>query len=313
MILCIITIMKFSVITEKLDKLFGVKKLDADPAMGRWVPRVYDAINFDWKGTFESDFNQRFNGLMIRGSEDVSEVFCSVFPTEEVLNKFIEGSQEGDLLFLHHPIDLQCGDPRNQQKLGAGFTAISPKTIDEIRSKKLSIYSCHAPMDCTQDIGTNAAIVKSLNAKVISEFLPYGNGNAGRICKIEPLSTDELIKKLLVIFEIPYVDFAGKKIEMINKIAIVAGGGDDIEIMQEIKKAGVQAYITGEIHSYHSSDWGKQNTVKVDSFAEKTSMSMIGVLHASSEYLVMKDQMIPWFENSFKVKTVGLPLSVWWR
>lgn len=313
MILCIITLMKLSIITEKLDKLFGVKELDADPAMSRWVPRVYDAISFDWKGTFETDFIQRFNGLMIKGSENVTKVFCSVFPTEEVLHKFIEKSQVGDLLFLHHPIDLQCGDPRNQQRLGAGFTAISPKTIDEIRSKKLSIYSCHAPMDCTQDIGTNAAIVKSLNAKVISEFLPYGNGNAGRICRIDSLSTKKLITKLLKIFGIPYVDFAGKEIQEITKIAIVAGGGDDIEIMQEIENAGVQAYITGEIHSYHSSDWGKQNTVKVNSYADKTSMSMIGVSHASSEYLVMKDQMISWFENSFKIKAVGLPLSVWWR
>jgi putative NIF3 family GTP cyclohydrolase 1 type 2 len=305
--------MNLSTITEKLDRLFKVKELEADPAMSRWVPRVYDAINFDWKEAFESDFSLRFNGLMIKGLGNVSEVFCSVFPTEEVLHNFIEKSQEGDLLFLHHPIDLQCGDPRNQKNLGAGFTAINPKTIEAILSKHLSIYSCHAPMDCTNDIGTNAAIVKSLDADVINEFLPYGNGNAGRICKINPLSTKELIRKLLKIFEISYVDFAGKEIQEINKIAIVAGGGDDTEIMQEIEKAGVQAYVTGEIHSYHSSDWAKQNTIKVNQYAEKTNMSLIGVSHASSEYLVMKEQMIPWFESTFNVKSLGLPLSVWWR
>lgn len=305
--------MNLSTITEKLDRLFQVRELAADPAMSRWVPCVYDAINFNWKETFEPDFSQRFNGLMIKGAENVSEVFCSVFPTEEILQNFIEKSQVGDLLFLHHPIDLQCGDPRNQENLGAGFTAIDPKTIEEIRSKHLSIYSCHAPMDCTNDIGTNAAIIKSLNAEVVSEFLPYGNGNAGRICKITPLSTKEMVAKLLKIFEIPYIDFAGKEIQEINKIAIVAGGGDDIEIMQEIESAGVQAYITGEIHSYHSSDWGKQNTIKVNQYAEKTNMSMIGVSHSSSEYLVMKNQMVPWFENTFNVKSLGLPLSVWWR
>jgi len=59
-------LMNLSTITEKLDKLFKVKELEADPAMSRWVPRVYDAINFNWKGIFESDFSQRFNGLMIK-------------------------------------------------------------------------------------------------------------------------------------------------------------------------------------------------------------------------------------------------------
>ena len=313
MILCIIDLMKLSLITDKLDNLFGVKELNADPAMSRWVPRVYDAISFDWKGTFEPDFNQRFNGLMIRGFEDVSNVFCSVFPTEEVLQKFLIKAQQGDLLFLHHPIDLQCGDPRNKKKLGAGFTAINPRTIDQIISSKLSVYSCHAPMDCTREIGTNAAIVKSLNATIISEFLPYGNGFAGRICEIESVSTKELITKLIAIFEVPYVDFVGKEIVKINKIAIVAGGGDDVEIMQEVENSSVQAYITGEIHSYHSSDWGKQNTVKVNSYADKTNMSMIGVSHASSEYLVMKNQMVSWFEATLNIKAFGIPLSTWWR
>jgi putative NIF3 family GTP cyclohydrolase 1 type 2 len=311
--LVLIIQMELSIITKNLDNLFGVKRLNTDPAMSRWVPRVYDVINFNWKSTFESDFCQRFNGLMIRGAVDVSKIFCSVFPTKEVLMKFIKGARKGDLLFLHHPIDMQCGDPRNQKKLGAGFMAIDPEIIDEILMNSLSVYSCHAPMDCNENIGTNTAIVSSLNATIISEFLPYGNGFAGRICKIKTVSTKELVSKLMSIFEIPYVDFAGKEINKINKIAVVAGGGDDVEVMEEIENKGVQAYITGEIHSYHSSDWAKQNTIKVNSYSDKTNMSMIGVSHASSEYLVMKNQMVPWFETALNIKSEGIPLSTWWR
>lgn len=305
--------MKLETIVKRLDNYFNVKKLEKDPAMSRWLPKVYSAINFDWENSFESDFAGRFNGLMIKGGDNVYIVYCSVFPTEEVLQTFINISHEGDLLFLHHPIDLQCGDPGNQNMPGKGFTAINPKTIREMFDKKLSVYTCHAPMDCSQAIGTNTAIVEALDAKITGEFLAYGNGFAGRICSIDPQTNTELINKLKRLFNIPYVDFAGKGVESIDKIAIVAGGGDDVEAMQEAEKAGAQAYITGEIHSYHDSDWAKQNTIKVDEYAKVTKMALIGVSHASSEYLVMEKQIVPWFKSTFNIPAEGIPLRVWWR
>lgn len=305
------TMIKLSVATEKLDGFFGVKELESDPAMSRFVPMVYEPIGFDWKKEFEPDFVARCNGLMLRGAEDVSAIFCSVFPTSEVLAKFISQSQTGDLLFLHHPIDMQCGDPRGE--LGRGFQPIAPKTIETMKSKELSVYACHAPMDCHREIGTNAAIVKALGAKVVDEFLPYGNGNAGRICEVSPLSTNQLISRAKSIFHIPYVDFAGRKHSKIARIAIIAGGGTDVEDIVEAEKNRAQGYLTGEITNRVDNDYGRKQRKEDEEYARKTKMSLIGVSHAASEFLVMETQMVQWLRRNLGIKAVTIPLEKWWR
>jgi hypothetical protein len=47
-------------------------------------------------------------------------------------------------------------------------------------------------------------------------------------------------------------------------------------------------------------------------YASKTSMSLIGVSHSASEYLVHKTLMKNWFENNFNIKTVLIPQEKWW-
>ena len=48
---------------------------------------------------------------MMHGSENVNKVFLAVFPTDDVLETFISQSTPGDLLFMHHPLVMECGDP----------------------------------------------------------------------------------------------------------------------------------------------------------------------------------------------------------
>jgi putative NIF3 family GTP cyclohydrolase 1 type 2 len=302
---------KLDKIVDALTTLFEVNDLNSDPSMSRFLPTVYNSIDFNWEVFFAPDFVQRFNGLMIRGDQEVANIYCAVFPTPEVISRFISEAQNGDLLFLHHPIDLQCGSPDGI--IGQGFLPIDPKDLIKIKEKKCSVYTCHAPMDTNKEIGTNEAIVEALEARVIDEFLPYGNGYAGRICEIESIGTNKLVEKTKKIFSIPQVDFAGKRLNNIRKIAIVAGGGDDMDAMKESEQMSAQAYITGEIHSYHSGEWGKNNTERIDQWAQETKMSLIGVSHAASEFLTMKIQMVPYFRTEFNINADVIQQSIWWR
>jgi putative NIF3 family GTP cyclohydrolase 1 type 2 len=77
---------------------------------------VYDPIQYAWRENFEQEFNQLFNGLMIKGNEEVGRVFLAVFPTDDVLTRFICEGKPGDLLFMHHPLVMECGDPRGSSK-----------------------------------------------------------------------------------------------------------------------------------------------------------------------------------------------------
>jgi len=303
--------MKLDNIVQKLNELFGVKLLEKDPAMTKFIPMVYDPIGFDWPKEFESDFVSRANGLMVRGSDEVSCVYCSVFPGPEVLQAFLEKAQEGDLLFLHHPVDMLCGDPRG--KAGLGFQPIDPESIAALKEKKLSVYTCHAPMDCHEKIGTNAAIIEALGAKVVGEFLPYGNGFAGKIVSVSPTSTAELVERLKEIFKLPYVDLGGPSKSGVTRMAIVAGGGTDVKDMKEAESRGAQVYLSGEIVNRVDNDYGRQQRKEDEEFASTTQMSLIGVSHAASEFLVMEKQLIPWFERELGIKALALPLAAWWR
>lgn len=298
-----------SKVADTLDFFFEVKELEKDPAMSRFVPMVYKQTR-QWKKIFEPDFLQRFNGLMIRGADKIRTVFTASFPHAEILQKFISQSQEGDLLFLHHPIPLECGDPKGN--LGRGFLPINLTLLRKIIGKKLSIYSCHAPLDYNPKISTNRTIAEALKAKIESEFLPYGNGYAGLIAIVNPISTNDLIVRLKKIFGIPYIDFAGKNVDRITKIGIVAGGGDEVEYSQTARESGAQAYITGEIFSHYDSDWGKENTAKLKKYAKTVDISLIGVSHAASEFLVMKTQIPKFLKENFGLPIIPLAQKKWW-
>lgn len=268
-------------IVSEFDNEFNISLFGKDSAFSKFLPSVYDSIEFNWKTAFEREFTELFNGLMIRGNEEVGRVFLAVFPTDHVLTRFINESNSGDLLFMHHPLHMECGDPNG--KWGRGFVPIKEEYINRIKNKNLSIYTCHVPLDYHKQLGTSVSIAKALNADIIGGFLPNDYGeNLVLVCNIEETNTNDLERNLKNIFDIPYVDFEGKYLSHIRKVAIVAGCGDKVEWMKEAEKMGVQAYITGEIHCHIDNDYGKMKYKKMMDYAKYTSMSLFGVSHSAS-------------------------------
>jgi hypothetical protein len=47
-------------------------------------------------------------------------------------------------------------------------------------------------------------------------------------------------------------------------------------------------------------------------YAAVSTMSLIGVSHSASEYLVKKTLMKDWFERNFAVETILIPQEKWW-
>ncbi|NMH68220.1 hypothetical protein HF072_05445 [Bacillus sp. RO3] len=297
-------------IVRKLDDTFDIESFGKDPAFSRFIPQVYEGKG-DWRGNFEPKFNELFNGLMIKGDLEVENLFLAVFPTRDVLEAFIRDGKPGDLLFMHHPILMECGDPRG--KWGRGFVPIDESLIEQIRGKGLSIYTCHAPLDYHKTLGTSQAIAEELNVEITDRFIhDEKHGDIGIIGEITETNTDSLMEKLKVIFDIPYVDFKGKK-KKIKKVAIVAGCGDKTSWMQMAEDQGVDAYISGEIHCHIDNDYGKRRYDEMKVYAGHTNMSLIGVSHSASEYLVHKTLMYRWFEENLHFKSIRLiPQGEWW-
>ncbi len=47
-------------------------------------------------------------------------------------------------------------------------------------------------------------------------------------------------------------------------------------------------------------------------YDRNTSMSLIGVSHSASEYLVKRTLIKDWFESNFELNTILIPQGKWW-
>ncbi|MBA3558991.1 MAG: Nif3-like dinuclear metal center hexameric protein [Gemmatimonadaceae bacterium] len=298
-------------IVGALDDFFGIADSGADPAFARFLPVAYEAHPMPWRAWVEPAFATHFNGLMIRGDDRVNAVFLAAFPSDFVLRQFLARGTPGDLLFVHHPIDLESGDPHGAW--GRFFKPISAEVLRDIQDAHLSIYSCHAPLDYHPTLSTSRSIALALGGTIAGEFFPYGKGHAGVLAEIPPIGVSELEQTLRHLFGVPYLDTAGGHPPVIRAIAIVAGAGDRVDQMEIAESKGAEAYITGEIHSRIDTDYGHTKFADVERFAAQTGMALVGVSHAASEFLVMKTDMQHWFRERWPLATVLLPESHWWR
>jgi putative NIF3 family GTP cyclohydrolase 1 type 2 len=253
----------------------------------------------------------RFNGLMLRGAEGVNRVVCAVLPTPEVLGIFIEQSKPGDLFFTHHPIDFEMGDPRNPA--GRGPIPIERELLDAMVSKQLSLYACHMPLDIHAEISTGRAMERALNATRLNGLYAYREYFFGSLCTISAISTQALADQLKLIFEVPYVDVLGAVHERIERVAIIPGAADKVEVIQEAEANGAQALVSGEVISHRQDEYGRAKHARVKDYLPETRMSLIGVSHAASEHLVMETHMRPWFEKNCQVQAETIRMPRWWR
>lgn len=95
-------------------------------------------------------------------------------------------------------------------------------------------------------------------------------------------------------------------------MAIVAGCGDRVNVMEEAERKGAQAYISGEIHCHIDNDYGRTKYQQIKNYAETTTMSLMGVSHAASEYHAMKTQLLRWMKTNVNANFVLLEQSKWW-
>ncbi|HSR32505.1 MAG TPA: Nif3-like dinuclear metal center hexameric protein [Anaerolineae bacterium] len=297
-------------LVHELDELFAIHEWDRDPAASRWIPRLYQEIGYDHTQIFEVDFCQRTNGLMLRSGDEVKKAYCAAFPSPEILRELLEVSSEGAMLFLHHPFDMEVS--------GVGFLPIPPEALEQLKARGISVYACHAPMDCHDEVGTNASMVEAFGIQVEQHFARYGHGFAGRIGSITPTELGELARRGRAIFCVDRVEVGGGKPAIISRVAIVAGGGDDPELLEEAEQRGAQAYITGEWYTRtlpvgeEEKEWAEANKAACLAYAETSGMALLGFSHAASEYLVMKGQMIRFLEAK-GVQATSMEPSDWWR
>ena len=250
---------------------------------------------------------------MINGGKPIGKVICVSFFNDEIANKLLEDTTEGIMIFSHHPIQMECGDP--QGSMGKGFLPVNPKLLIMLKDRGVSVYSCHAPLDAgsVSGLGTNEAIVKILNAKVISQYYPYAHGFAARVCELpEAMSIPKLIELLKQKLNLPYVDLQGMKDMEVKKVVVLAGGGGSFNDINGAEEQGVDCIITGEVTAKIEGERGDKERLALNDYYPNAKISAIGISHPGSEFLAMYD-IVEWIKSSIGIDAEALPETKWWR
>lgn len=249
----------------KAKKLYH--KLDSDFEL--------DLCKDDWAGMdfneyISDNFKTRHMGILLDNSEIINYVYTAVFPSVKILNKILESSKENILLVTHHAMIWDIRKP-------SIFQDINPKLLSRLKQQKISIYAMHVPLDKNGIYSTSTNLAKALDITIEGEFYEYFGVKVGVYGKTDLNNPEQLAARLKSIVGHKTKLWKYGSDEITNhKVAVVGGGGNNIEGIEEIVKLGINTYVTGVTVL---NDFSKE----VHEFEKENKINIIGGTHYSTE------------------------------
>lgn len=243
------------------------KKLDSDFEL--------DLCKDDWSGMdfneYVSDnFKARHMGILLDNSREIDYVYTAVFPSDLILNKIIESGKENVLLVSHHAMIWDIRKP-------SIFQDINPDLLPKLKQQKISIYAMHVPLDKNDTYSTSTNLAKALDITIEGDFYEYFGVKVGVYGKTELNNPEQLADRLKskVGHKTKLWKYGSDEIKN-HKVAVVAGGGNNIEGIEDIIELGINTYVTGVTVL---NDFSKE----VHDFERENKINIIGGTHYSTE------------------------------
>jgi putative NIF3 family GTP cyclohydrolase 1 type 2 len=170
------------------------------------------------------------------------------------------------------------------------FTNINKELLQKLRDKRISIYTLHTPLDKNSEYSTSVNLARVLGIKKIGDFCEYFGVMVGVIGTTELKTIEELYNRLssVVDHKTKLWNYGSNEIKD-QKVALIAGGGNEAESNQKIIDIGINTFVTGITLL---NDYSK----KAHDVAKSGNLNIIGGTHYSTEkFACMK--MCEYFEN----------------
>lgn len=215
------------------------------------------------------NFKETDMGLMCDFADQIDTVYTAVFPSDKVMNEILNEGATNAMLFVHHACDW---DSRNT----VPFIHINTLLLDKFRERNISIYVIHVPLDNYSEYSTGNSFAESLDLKVESKFGDYRGSKCGVVCKTDIASVEDLknLIEKVVCHEATIYPYGEDRITN-SRVAIITGGGNDSQMLQEVVDKGVNTYVTGVTNLTMTS--------KAHQFAKENNINLIGATHYSTE------------------------------
>lgn len=246
---------------EYLEKDFIKPKMSDD-----WARHMDSVADF-----LSDNFKKRSMGLVCDFTTKINKVYTAVFPSKKVMQKIINNSPEEAMLFVHHPAIW------NIRKAPNVFQQMNRNLLKQSMERKISIYNLHTPLDNFGEYSTTVSLAKALEISPEKPFAPYSGAMSGIFGKTNATTVQKLKNKFeaVVGHRVSLYSYGEKKIK--NKtVALIAGGGNDVDFLKEVAEAGINIFVTGiSVKNDHSK--------KAHEFAEKYRINILGGTHYSTE------------------------------
>jgi len=175
------------------------------------------------------------NGLQVEGKPTVVRMISGVTACQALIDKAIE--MEADLILVHHGYFWRGED--------AVVTGIKKNRIQSLLKHNISLLAYHLPLDVHVELGNNAQLGKLLGFSVNGDLGKQNNNSIGLKGVLqEPASGSELAALITDKLGRTPLHIPGKA-DPIKTVAWCTGAAQNY--IELAVKAGVDAYITGEI------------------------------------------------------------------
>jgi putative NIF3 family GTP cyclohydrolase 1 type 2 len=274
----------------RLDDLVG--QLDAyfripDVRDDDWAPAFHAVYETDyWREYVEPDYEGRWNGLMVRGSGEVERVATCVFPSDRI----VDGLEPGTLLFSEHPLDF-ADEP--------GFLPLSRESFAALQEHTCGFFHAHAPLDMHPEVSPSRLCAEGVGLEALEEYFPIAVGIPGGAAIIgqSRLSLEGLAEAFRA-FLGPEI-----KVHVITRpryeagcVAVVAGGGADVDILGASIERGCQTYVTGNAATNCRLDWVQEKVRAFRRLADEHDIALVDAMHYGMEK-PPQQAMVSWFRR----------------
>ncbi|OGT71979.1 MAG: Nif3-like dinuclear metal center hexameric protein [Gammaproteobacteria bacterium RIFCSPLOWO2_02_FULL_57_10] len=175
------------------------------------------------------------NGLQVEGRRLVNRMVSGVTACQALIDRAI--AAEADLLLVHHGYFWRGED--------AAVTGIKKTRIQSLLEHDISLLAYHLPLDAHAELGNNAQLGKLLGFTTTGDIGKQNNHSIGLTGSLEESISGAALAALIEtrLGRAP-MHIAGSDRE-IGTVAWCTGGAQNY--IELAVKAGVDAYITGEV------------------------------------------------------------------
>jgi putative NIF3 family GTP cyclohydrolase 1 type 2 len=239
-----------------------------------------------WREFVVAGWEGRWNGLMVRGAEEVERVVTCVFPSDRI----VEQLEPRTFVFTEHPVDF-ADEP--------GFLPLARRTFETMRERGISLYNAHAPLDMHPEVSPSRLCAEGVGLEGLEEYFPICEGIPGGAAVIgeSRLSVDGLANALR--------SYLGPEILVhvltrargeAGRVAMVAGGGAQAEILEASLELGCQTYVTGNAATNCRLDFVQEEVRAFRRRADVAGVTLLDAMHYGMEKPPQL-AMVGWFRT----------------